>query len=49
MAVYNVFNPVFTASYELDFWGKNRALRDAARAGAVASRYDQQTVALTVV
>src|ERR1700677_3146590 len=49
MGVFNVFNPVLTASYELDFWGKNRAARDAARAAAVASRYDQQTVALTVV
>jgi NodT family efflux transporter outer membrane factor (OMF) lipoprotein len=47
--VYNVFNPQVTASYEIDFWGKNRALRAAARAAAVASRYDQQTVALTVV
>jgi NodT family efflux transporter outer membrane factor (OMF) lipoprotein len=47
--VYNVFNPELTASYELDFWGKNRALRDAARANAMASRFDQQTVALTVV
>jgi multidrug efflux system outer membrane protein len=47
--VLNVFNPQLTASYELDFWGKNRAARDSARATAVASRYDQQTVALTVV
>src|SRR5450631_2033080 len=47
--VFNGFNPELSASYELDFWGKNRALRDAARAAAVASRYDQQTVALTVV
>ena len=47
--VFNVFSPELSASYELDFWGKNRALRDAARAAAVASRYDQQTVALTVV
>ena len=46
---YNVFNPQLTASYELDFWGKNRAARDAARAAALASRFDQQTVALTVV
>jgi outer membrane protein, multidrug efflux system len=45
----NTFNPELTASYELDFWGKNRSLRDAARAAAVASRYDQQTVALTVI
>src|SRR5277367_2651487 len=27
---FNVFNPVLTASYELDFWGKNRATRKAA-------------------
>ena len=47
--VYNEFNPELSASYELDFWGKNRALRDAARAAAAASRYDQQTVALTVI
>jgi outer membrane protein, multidrug efflux system len=47
--VFNDFNPEFSASYELDFWGKNRASRDAARAAAVASRYDQQTVALTVI
>jgi outer membrane protein, multidrug efflux system len=45
----NIFNPQITASYELDFWGKNRAIRSAARAAAAASRYDQQTVALTVV
>jgi outer membrane protein, multidrug efflux system len=47
--VFNVFNPELTASYELDFWGKNRALRHAAQAAAIASRYDQQTVALTVI
>jgi multidrug efflux system outer membrane protein len=47
--VFNAFNPELSASYELDFWGKNRALRDAARAAAAASRYDQQTVALTVI
>src|SRR6185437_15319528 len=47
--VFNTFNPEFTASYEIDFWGKNRALRDAARAAAGASRFDRQTVALTVV
>jgi NodT family efflux transporter outer membrane factor (OMF) lipoprotein len=47
--VYNVFNPALAASYELDFWGKNRGLRDAARAAAAASRFDRQTVALTVI
>lgn len=48
-SVFNLFNPVLTASYELDFWGKNRAARAAARALAVASRYDRETVALTVI
>src|ERR1700694_3365747 len=47
--VFNVFNSELSASYEIDFWGKNRAQRDAARAAAAASRYDQQTVALTVI
>jgi NodT family efflux transporter outer membrane factor (OMF) lipoprotein len=37
------------AAYEIDFWGKNRANRAAAGVGAVFSRFDQQTVALTVV
>jgi outer membrane protein, multidrug efflux system len=46
---YNSFSPVLSASYELDFWGKNRALRAAARATALASHYDKETVALTVV
>ena len=46
---YNTFSPVLSASYELDFWGKNRAARAAARATALASRYDKETVALTVI
>jgi multidrug efflux system outer membrane protein len=46
---FNTFNPELTASYELDFWGKNRALRQAARATAIASHYDKETVALTVI
>ncbi len=37
------------ASYDLDFWGRNRALAQAAQASAVASRFDQETVALNVV
>ncbi len=49
LTLSNGFNPELSASYELDFWGKNRALRDSARAAAVASRYDKETVALTVV
>ncbi|HEX3849077.1 MAG TPA: efflux transporter outer membrane subunit [Steroidobacteraceae bacterium] len=47
--VFNAFSPELSASYELDFWGKNRALRNAARAAAEASRFDRETVALTLV
>jgi NodT family efflux transporter outer membrane factor (OMF) lipoprotein len=36
------------ASYELDFWGKNRDLANAADAGRAASEADRRTVALTV-
>jgi NodT family efflux transporter outer membrane factor (OMF) lipoprotein len=37
------------ASYIVDFWGRNRAVSTAAQADAVTSRFDQQTVALSVV
>jgi outer membrane protein, multidrug efflux system len=36
-----------TASYELDFWGRNLADARAADASLRASQYDQETVALT--
>ncbi len=36
------------AAYELDFWGKAAAGRQAALANAVFTRFDRQTVALTV-
>ena len=36
-------------AYEVDFWGLNRAARQAAVSTAVFSRFDQQVVALTVV
>ena len=45
----NSFTAELTASYEIDFWGKNRALLDAARMAALASRYDRATVELTVM
>lgn len=35
-------------SYEIDFWGKNKASLDVAQASLKANRYDRQTVALTV-
>jgi outer membrane protein, multidrug efflux system len=44
-----VWNLTPTVSYEVDLWGRVRATRDAALATALASRFDQETVALTVV
>lgn len=35
-------------SYELDLWGRNRAALQSAAVTALASRYDRDTVALTV-
>ncbi len=45
----NTFSAQVGASYELDFWGKNRALRNSAVMAANASRYDRATVELTVM
>ncbi len=44
----NSFTTSLSVSYELDFWGKNAAAVEAAEANAEASRFDRQTVALTV-
>ncbi|MFJ3058278.1 efflux transporter outer membrane subunit [Herbaspirillum sp. NPDC087042] len=41
-------NASLQVSYEIDFWGKNRAGLDAAEATLRANRYDRETVALTV-
>ena len=38
-----------SASYELDFWGKNRDAAQAAEETAVASRFDRDVVALTTL
>jgi NodT family efflux transporter outer membrane factor (OMF) lipoprotein len=38
-----------SASYEIDFWGKNRAALRAAEELAVASRFDREVVALSTV
>jgi multidrug efflux system outer membrane protein len=46
---FNQFGVQASASYQLDFWGKNRAALDAARFSATATRYDQATVELTVM
>ena len=47
--LYNEFTAGLNAAYELDFWGENRAIRSAALATANASRYDRETVNLTVM
>ena len=46
---FKQYSPQLTASYMLDFWGKNRAVQDAAIAAAQGSRHDQVTVELTVL
>ena len=38
-----------SASYELDFWGKNRDAAQAAEETAIASRFDRDVVALTTL
>jgi outer membrane protein, multidrug efflux system len=43
------WSAMLSASYELDFWGKNRAAALSARLLAGASRADRDTVALTTL
>ena len=43
------YSTSLSASYEIDFWGKNRAVQRAAEELAVASRFDREVVALTTV
>jgi outer membrane protein, multidrug efflux system len=37
------------ASYEIDFWGKNRALSRAAQENAIVSRFNRDVVALSTI
>jgi len=46
---HNVLSTSLTASYEIDFWGKNRAALRAAEESAVASRYNREVVSLATV
>ncbi|HET6307487.1 MAG TPA: efflux transporter outer membrane subunit [Rhodopila sp.] len=46
---FHTYSAGLDASYELDFWGHNRAARQSAVASAMFSRFDRQTVTLTVV
>jgi multidrug efflux system outer membrane protein len=43
------WSAMLTASYEMDFWGKNRATADSARFAAGASRADRDAIALTML
>lgn len=43
------WSAMLSASYEVDFWGKNRALARSALLQASASRADRDTVALTLL
>ena len=49
LKTFTSYAPGLTASYELDFWGKNRAAATAAEATAAASRVDKATVELTIM
>jgi outer membrane protein, multidrug efflux system len=44
-----VYAAALSASYEIDFWGKNRATLLAAEQTAVATRFDREVVALSVL
>jgi outer membrane protein, multidrug efflux system len=45
----NNFSVALNASYEIDFWGKNRAASLAAQETAVASRFSKEVVVLSTV
>jgi outer membrane protein, multidrug efflux system len=42
-----IYSTSLSASYVLDFWGRNRALLRAAEDNASASRFDREVIALT--
>ena len=46
---HSVYTATLTASYEIDFWGKNRAALRAAEETAIASRYDREVIGLSTV
>src|SRR3954447_7568625 len=45
----STYRAVLNASYELDFWGKNRAALRAAEFNAIASRFDREVIVLSTV
>jgi len=48
-ADFRTYSVGLSAAYQLDFWGHNLSRRESAVASAEFSRFDQRTVALTVV
>ena len=46
---FSLFSTSLTASYMLDFWGKNRAALYAAEENATVSRYNREVVTLTAI
>jgi multidrug efflux system outer membrane protein len=49
LGTYSLYTLGPSATYTLDFWGRNRDLHNAALAAAKASRFDRETVMLTVL
>ncbi|WP_407178863.1 efflux transporter outer membrane subunit [Bradyrhizobium sp. STM 3562] len=48
-STFSTFSTSLTASYILDFWGKNRATLAASEETATASRYNREVVTLTTM
>jgi outer membrane protein, multidrug efflux system len=48
-STFSQFNAGLTASYMLDFWGKNRATLFAAEESATVARYNREVVTLTTI
>ena len=46
---HRLYSAGFSASYELDLWGKIRASRDSSLATALANVHDRETVAITML
>jgi len=48
-STFSQYNAGLTASYMLDFWGKNRAALYAAEENATVARYNREVVTLTTI
>jgi outer membrane protein, multidrug efflux system len=48
-STFSIYSTGLTASYILDFWGKNRATLAASEESATASRLNREVVALTTI